>query len=159
MIQQWFEQLATREKMAIILGTIVVIIMLVYFLWWSPLIEKKQQLLHLIEEQQNTLRWMYSAAEEIRQLQTVSTQSTGINTTSLLTLIDSQTQTLGNVNKRIEPQGEHAVQISFEAVNFSAFIQWLAELYNQHHVQVTAITIDSLSTDQVKIRVTLQYRV
>lgn len=155
LIKQWIGQLAAREKLTLLLGSVILSVILIYFLILLPLIEKKQQLDNVINEQKVTLQWMYAAADEIQQLQTLPVTST--NTTPLLTLIDQQIATLGKVNKRIEPQSEQVVQMSLEEVDFSTLIQWLANLYNQQHIQVIAMTIEPLSNpDKVKIRMTLE---
>jgi len=156
LLKSWLEHLDNREKIVLLSGAVILTVILIYFLGIAPLIDKKQQLDNIIMEQQATLQWMYSAANEIQQLRVSPATPTSKNTTSLLTLIDNQTTSLGKVNKRIEPQGNQAVQISFEAVNFSALIQWLAALHQQQ-IQVTAMTIEPLATpDKVTARLTLQ---
>ncbi len=156
LLKSRFEQLDNREKIVLLSSAVILTLILFYLLVIMPFFNKKQKLDNIIIEQQATLQWMYSAANEIQQLRVSPTVPTSKNTTSLLTLVDNQTASLGKVNKRIEPQGNQAVQISFEAVNFSALVQWLAALHRQQ-IQVIAMTIEPLATpDKVMARLTLQ---
>ncbi|RKZ78326.1 MAG: type II secretion system protein M, partial [Candidatus Parabeggiatoa sp. nov. 1] len=78
---------------------------------------------------------------------------------SLLSMIDKSTRqgALSKTNKRIEPKGEHEVRVNFEDVSFTELMRWLGQLYNQHQVQVSTISVERQPVhDKVKVRLTLK---
>ncbi len=157
MIKQWINQLSTRDRYSLIIGTVALGLILVYFMLIEPFISNQNQLKNIVAAQKNTLDWMNTAASEIQALRQQSTPV--IKRPSLLSLIDKSTRSglLSKARKRIQPKGEQEVRVSFEKVSFTALIRWLGQLYNQYQVQVTKITIErQLAPDRVKVRLTLK---
>jgi general secretion pathway protein M len=157
-MKQWFKQLAPRERRAIIYGAAALGCILVYFVLWAPFVTARAQLENIVAAQQITLDWMQAAAADVQQLRQQSrTQSA--HKPSLLSLIDKSTRTgaLDKARKRIEPKGEREVRVNFEEVSFTELVRWLGQLYNQHQVQVSTISIERLDTsDRVKVRLMLK---
>ena len=157
MIKQWINQLSTRERYSLIIGTVALVLILVYFMLIDPFINSHNQLKNIVAAQKNTLDWMNKAAPEVQALRQQSTQV--IKRPSLLSLIDKSTRRglLSKARKRIQPKGEQEVRVSFENVLFTELIRWLGQLYNQYQVQVTKITIErQQAPDRVKVRLTLK---
>jgi general secretion pathway protein M len=158
-MKQWFNQLAPRERRALIIGVIALAGILVYFMLWEPFITERTQLENIIASQKATLDWMNETAAEVQQLRRQSkTSSIKTRKQSLLSLIDRSTRTgaLSKANKRIEPKGERQVRVNFKEVSFTELMRWLGQLHNQHQVQVSTITIEPQHTpDKVKVRLTL----
>jgi len=157
---EWFKQLTLREQQTLLVGALVLVFIIVYFLVWEPLVKERAYLEQTVLVQKENLRWMQAAAVEIEQLrQPLNSATSAIkNKPSLLSLIDrsSRQGVLKKVEKRIEPKGEQEVRVTFKAISFTDFVQWLAQLANNHQIVVKIISIESLSTpDQVKINVTL----
>ncbi|MEN8217473.1 MAG: type II secretion system protein M [Pseudomonadota bacterium] len=153
-MKQWFKQLAPRERRAIIYGAVALGSILVYFMLWAPFVTARTQLENIVAAQKATLHWMQAAALEVQQLRHQSRTSPA-HKQSLLSLIDQST--LGKARKRIEPKGEREVWVNFEEVSFTELIRWLGQLYNQHQVQISTISIERLDTsDRVKVRLMLK---
>jgi general secretion pathway protein M len=148
-MKQWFKQLAPRERRALIYGAVALGGILVYFMLWAPFVTARTQLENLVAAQKTTLQWMQAAALEVQQLR----HQSPAHKQSLLSLIDQST--LGKA--RIEPKGEREVWVNFEEVSFTELMRWLGQLYNQHQVQVSTISIEHLDTsDRVKVRLMLK---
>jgi general secretion pathway protein M len=154
----WFNQLAIRERRALIIGVVTLGGILVYFMLWEPFVTARARLENIVAAQQRTIDWMNNAAEEVKQLRH---QSLPIKTRkqSLLSLIDNSTRrgSLSKANKRIEPKGKSEVRVNFEKVSFTELVRWLGQLYNQHQVRVSTINIERQRiSDTVKVRLTLK---
>jgi general secretion pathway protein M len=161
LIKHWFNQLALRERRALIIGVVGLGILMGHFMFIEPLITARALLENIVSAQKNTLRWMKEAAVEVQQLRhDVGKSPTKIRRQSLLSLIDKSTRNgeLDKINKRIEPRGEKEVQVRFKAVSFAALIRWLGQLYNQYQVQVKTISLERQPvSDQVRASLTLKY--
>jgi general secretion pathway protein M len=159
-INLWYKHLSLRERQTLLIGALVLILIIVYFIIWEPYVQKRAQLEQAVIAQKENLRWMQAAAVEIelmRQSLNAALPSAK-SRLSLLSLIDYSTRqgVLKNVEKRIEPKGDQEVRISFKAVNFTDFIQWLERLSNSHQIVVKTMEVESLSIpEQVKIVITL----
>lgn len=160
-MQDWLNQRTPREQMVLLFGGVLLVTALLYFLVWEPLLQERQQLRTLVQAQQSDLAWMRSAAQEIQQYRqnlTLTDKTPHSSSVSLLSLIDrSMRQTsLAQADKRIEPKGDDAVRVSFEAVNFTALVQWLGYLANQHQIHSETITLDKTKqVGEVKARLLL----
>ncbi len=154
-LPQWFYSLESREKNALILGSLSLLVMGIYYFLWMPFNEEKQSLKNIVTAQKSTLAWMHTAATEIQQLQQKS-PVVPILTTSLLSLVEQSSTLLGKVDKRIEPQGEQAVKITIDKVSFTQLMKWLGQLYNQQEVDVRQIHIEKQKEpDIISVRLTL----
>jgi len=157
-MKHWFSQLAPREYRALIIGTVALGIMVGYLMLLEPLVTARLQLENVVAAQKNTWRWMNQAAAEVLQLRQQS--STAPQKQSLLSLIDKSTRSgkLRKAKKRIEPKGTKEVRVRFEAVSFTELMRWLGQLYNQHQVQVSTISVERQQIpDKVKVNLTLKY--
>ncbi len=157
-MKQWFNQLAPRERRVLIIGAVTLGGILLYFMLWEPFVTTHAQLKNIVAAQKVTLQWMKDAALEIQQLRR-HTPSSQTSEQSLLGLIDRSIRSgrLDKAHKRIEQKGEREVQVNFEEVSFTELMQWLGQLYNQHQVQVSSISLERLRTpDSVKVRLTLK---
>ncbi len=159
-MKQWFNQLAPRERRALIIGIVALGGIIMYFMLWEPFTTERTQLENIISSQKATLDWMNETAAEVQQLRNQSkTSSVKTRKQSLLSLIDKSTRTgaLSKANKRIEPKGERQVRVNFKEVSFTELMRWLGQLHNQHQVQVSTITIEPQHTpDKVKVRLILK---
>jgi general secretion pathway protein M len=156
----FFKQLNSRERYSLIVGGSVLFLFLAYILLWQPWQNQVQEMQLRVGAQIEELAWMQQAAKEVKQLRTSSASST-VNrlTASLFSIIDSSmAQTsLAKTNKRIEPNTEQEIKISFEQANFSDLVQWIAGLQQQHRLQVQVLTLEKLAgNDSVKIQLTLR---
>lgn len=155
-----FKNLSVRERYSVILASGALILFLSYMILWQPWQTQIQQLQLTVNEQAADRAWMQQAAQEVRQLRTSTVIPTAARpTASLFSIIDSSmAQTsLAKANKRIEPNSEQEVRISFEQANFSDLIRWLASLQQQYHIQTQVISLEKLAaTDSVKVQLTLK---
>ena len=155
-----FKNLNPRERYSLIVGGSALLLFLGYILLWQPWQNQVQEMRLRVGEQVDELAWMQQAAKDVKQLRSVGTVSVPNRpTASLFSIIDSSmAQTsLAKANKRIEPNTEQEIRISFEQANFSDLIQWMAGLQQKYSLQVQVITLEKLAgNDSVKVQLTLK---
>ncbi|GEM_PF-916925 len=158
MVSFSFSQLALREQWVLVLGGLVLLVMVGYFMGWVPLMEQRSQLQIQLVAEQATLEWMQQAVRDIQELRRSQLPVPNLETgQSLLGILDQESQqgVLKSVEKRLEPQGDQAVQVHFVSVDFEELIKWLAMLYHQYQIQVTVFKAEKLSVSG-KVKVQLQ---
>jgi general secretion pathway protein M len=160
MMNSLFKNLNPRERYSLIVGSSALLLFLVYILLWQPWQNQVQEMQLRVGEQVDELAWMQQAAKDVKQLRSAGTASVPNRpTASLFSIIDSSmAQTsLAKANKRIEPNTEQEIRISFEQANFSDLIQWMANLQQKYSLQVQVITLEKLAgNDSVKVQLTLK---
>ncbi|OUD16164.1 type II secretion system protein GspM [Thioflexithrix psekupsensis] len=157
-VSLWFNHLQSREQWMLLLGGLSLLLIFIYFFLWEPFAQHRQQLIQHIHAQEQDLQWMRQAALQIQQLRVQQIPHSPTIGTHLLTTIENSIRTgdLAQINKRIEPQNEQTVRISFEQVEFTRLMQWLAVLHIQHHIQAQSITLERENqANQVRARLTL----
>lgn len=147
-----------HKQSIILLGILIIGFSVGYFTLWRPINNAHTTLLTQVQAQHNTLIWMQQAATEVKRLRERFATNTTY-TQSLLNAIDKSMveNTLNEVAQQIKPQGEEAVQVSFEAIHFAKLLTWLSQLDQQYQIQVKTLTITRQTvTDLVKVRLVLQ---
>jgi general secretion pathway protein M len=150
-----FEHLTLRDRQALLVGMIILIPTLFYFIWLEPFIESHQQLKNRILVEQANLTWMQQAAAEIQNLRAMSSTAPPVPLITLINISIARSS-LNTIDKHLDSKNEQEVRIRFEEVPFTQLVQWLAQLYRQHQIQVTAISIERQQRpDTVKTQITL----
>ncbi len=154
-----WHQLQAQEQRILILGAVALSAILFYALIWEPLSLERQQLTQQVQTQRDTYQWMQNAAQDIKALQAQRPAATALVQTSLLAVIDQslRSSALRSISKRIEPKGENQVRVDFSAVTFNDLITWLAQLHQQHSINISHLNIERLAQNgQVKAYVRLE---
>ncbi|RMH21719.1 MAG: type II secretion system protein M [Gammaproteobacteria bacterium] len=141
MIEYW-NRLASRERLILVLCGSVVLLVLYYFLVIDPLRTQSSNLATQIQAQQASLVWMKQAQQEVLSL----SKSTGPQHSlqgSLFATVDRQaTQySLKPALKRLEPIGDDKVKLTFEQADFQNLINFLAQMQELYHVSVQTLSI------------------
>lgn len=157
-MREWWEALATRERLIVIVGGALLTLILLWALLWQPLVSSVRDMEREVAAQRENLRWMQEAAAELQQLRGSGAQAAGLGGRSLLAVADQSARGagLGNGLKRIEPEGADAVRVRLEGVSFDAVVGWLAGLSRDAGVLASSIAIErGAATGQVNVRLTL----
>lgn len=145
-MQEFWVQLAPRERIAILIGAGVLTVILLYLLAWTPFVERAQRLETSVQERRATQQWMKGAVQEAQRLRATSTPTSGSTHggQSLLALIDqsARAQGLASALKRVEPDGENSVRVWLERAPFDDMLTWLGGLRQQQGVRISSITVD-----------------
>lgn len=143
-MRDWFESLEARERLFVVIGTVVVLIALLWGLLWTPLNKGHR------EVQQRVSTWERSLAElrplaSMPQPQNGSRPAPGAGAAqSPVVIVDStlRSHSLGQP-KRSQPT-PNGIRVEFENVAFDKLVVWLGDLSYQYGLEVQA---GSLSAD------------
>lgn len=151
-IYTFWENLNERDRLVLSIGSVVVIIYLFYLIVYSPLLnavdEKSEQLI----SKKETLAWM-KTQEKIKQ---APIQKEG----NLLLLFSNQLKQtdFSQFPYQLQQAGEKNIQLSFDAVPYVDFINWLRKLNQQNQFNVVEMGVDRTTTPGVvKMRLLVKY--
>jgi general secretion pathway protein M len=158
-MKSWFDSLAARERLMVMLGAGVLALLLFYVMIWSPMFERNATLRRGIAEQQDTFDWMRESAGKIQSLRRAAggNAATGLGGRSLLAVVDESARGsgLGDSIKRIEPDAAKGVKVWLENAGFDQIILWLGGLSRRYQVEISSITVDPLEAGRVNARISL----
>lgn len=144
-MREWWEGLATRERLILLSGGALLTVMLLWALLWQPLVSEVRRMENEVAAQRENLRWMQASAAELQQLRGGGAQATaGLGGRSLLGVADQSARSagLGSGLKRIEPDGADAVRVRLEGVSFDKVILWLDGLARDAGVIASSVTVE-----------------
>lgn len=158
-MKEWWDALATRERLILIAGSALLVLILLWALVWQPLVGSVRERETEVAAQRENLRWMQTAAAELQQLRGSGAQAAaGLGGRSLLGVADQSARSagLGGGLKRIEPEGD-AVRVRLEGVPFDTVVAWLDGLAREAGVIAGSVTIERAGAPGlVNVRLTLQ---
>lgn len=158
-MRAWWEGLQVRERYALLIGIAVLLLLSVWLAAnsLSASVERKQQHVEALRED---VAWMRRAAAEAAGLQGAGTGgATALSGSALLVLADEsvKTQGIGGSLRRIQPEGQAAVRVTFEGVGFTDLLRWLDVLVERHGVEVSGFAVErQAAAGVVNARVTLE---
>ena len=160
-MREWLENLGQRERLLVVMASVVVVLLLVYSLMWSPFHTAYTNLQDDVQLQRETAQWMKQSAQRLQQLRQQGGAATrGLGNQSLLALTDStaRAQGLASALKRVEPEGSSNVKVWLENAAFDTLVQWLAGLRRTYGIQAETVTMERVAdrAGRVNARLTLQ---
>ncbi len=147
-MKDWFLALQTQERINVTAGAAALAIMLFYVAVWDPIHSSVAQLEKNVAKQAPLLQWMQQAAEDVKNLKGTKSQLKSKAGQSLLSLVDSTAKSsrLGNVLKRVKPDGEKKVRVWLESASFDDMVIWMEKLNKSYGIEVLTLAIDRKDT-------------
>ena len=143
-MKEWWINLGLREKQAVSIGSLFIILFILYEIIWAPLSDRNDSLRTEIQHNQKLLTWMQEADSHIQSTQKLLEKNTsGQNSAALLGLLQHEIDQSPFAKNLLQMnQAENnSVQLTFQKINFDAFIKWLTVLWQQHGLTVSHMTI------------------
>lgn len=155
----WFLSLTQRERTMVQVAGSVVAVFMFYLVVWEPISSSYDKNKKNVASATQTLEWMNSAAEEVKQLRGGrSSPDRPQGKQFILSMIDLSARKagLGSVMKRVQPEGDSGVRVWFENAPFDELVKWLAAIESEKGLSVNEINIEQTeSTGLVNVRVFL----
>jgi len=143
-MKEWFEQLAPRERLLVMVAGVLVGITIIVTLGIRPIINQTSRGHELVDDKQALLAELSQVAQRLGP-QGAGTQSAGLGSTqSLVVLVDQTTRTNGLAPylKRNQPDGASSIRLRFENAPFDNLVEWLGQLQSQYGLSATSANID-----------------
>lgn len=159
-MREWLAGLEFRERLLVIVATIVLALFLLFVLVLKPLHASYNNLRTNVAEQRVSAVWMEQSASQVKQLQgSRGARVQGLGGRSLLSVTDSTARAGGleTALERVEPEGSNGVRVWLKNAAFDDLVKWLAQLDAVHGVFVDSLTLErNESAGRVDTRLTLQ---
>lgn len=147
-----WQALDQRERITLIVGSILVLIMVIYSLAWAPMRESINDYRALLPGKRADLVWMQNQAESYKK----NKSAKKVSDKPLLTIIEETAQK-ANLREQIQQmspgESQNEVKVWLSVASFDEWIRWVDVLSKQHAVIVTAARIQQQEEKLVDIRV------
>ncbi|MBT8086775.1 MAG: type II secretion system protein M [Gammaproteobacteria bacterium] len=139
-MRDWFEGLASRERVFVSLGALAVVGFLFYGFIWAPLDRSQQSMSTSVSD------WQRSLAE-LRPLKGMAANSgagnrprAATNSQSPIIIVDQTLRGRGleQFRQRSQPTSNSGIRVEFENVAFDELVMWLGDLSDQYAMHVQA---------------------
>jgi len=125
-----WDGLQTREQQILRYSAVVLGLLLFYLLIVDPVYSGRDT----AEQRLRSAQEAYSVAQRQASDLKASASNPGTSASgSLLTQVESsaQQQGLRSALKRLQPSGDHQIQVSLEGASYDQLVQWLSSLHQQ----------------------------
>lgn len=144
-LQQWFTQLAPRERWLVTAAAAVVGVTVLYVGLWEPLVKAQQRRSDQLQE----ARALASRIEQLAvQAQSHRGGPVADLSVSILSAVD-QTARSGALDKqpsRIQPEGDKEVKVWIDGVSFDSLMRWLDDLQKRYGIRAQNAELERSET-------------
>lgn len=134
-----YQTLEVREQLAVKLLTAFFGVLFLYFGLLTPAADFRDDRLTDYERYQELLQYMRSTEAQARAAK--GSASPAIGGQNLMSSVSNSTRRFGIEPRILQPEGNNAVSVWFDAVSFALLLDWLTSV-NQQGVSVRQISID-----------------
>ncbi|RAP36935.1 MULTISPECIES: type II secretion system protein GspM [Legionella] len=153
-MMNFWQNLSERDRLTLSIGLVFTVAYLFYLLIYSPLNTAVVSKTNQLEDKQKTLVWM----KQINQRPRNSKEPEMINNGRLLSIISTQLSNtpFKTFAYQLQQTGPGDIQISYDKVPYTQFLQWLWQLNTDYAVILKQLSIDKTETaGVVKLTITL----
>jgi len=142
-VKTYLNTLNDREKWMVIVAGVSLFIYGYYLLLYAPLSNQVNQKSTQLIEKTETLEWM----KQVRMQKRSAKRKESVDNSQLLTILASQLKNNKTLNfpYQLQQTGSGDVQLTFDAVPFQNFIQWLAKINEVYSISIKQFDVEKTS--------------
>lgn len=146
-MKAYLNTLNEREKWMVIVAGVSLFIYGYYLLLYAPLSNQVNQKSTQLIEKTETLEWM----KQVRMQKRSAKRKESIDNSQLLTILASQLKNNKTLKfpYQLQQTGSGDVQLTFDAVPFQNFMQWLAKINEVYSINIKQFDVEKTSTPGV----------
>ncbi|HAT1658154.1 GspM family type II secretion system protein LspM [Legionella pneumophila] len=146
-MKTYLNTLNDREKWMVIVAGISLLIYGYYLLLYAPLSNQVNQKSTQLIEKTETLEWM----KQVRMQKRFAKRKESVDNSQLLTILASQLKNNKTLKfpYQLQQTGSGDIQLTFDAVPFQNFIQWLAKINELYSINIKQFDVERTSTPGV----------
>ncbi|HAT9729642.1 TPA: GspM family type II secretion system protein LspM [Legionella pneumophila] len=146
-MKTYLNTLNDREKWMVIVAGVSLFIYGYYLLLYAPLSNQVNQKSTQLIEKTETLEWM----KQVRMQKRSAKRKESVDNSQLLTILASQLKNNKTLKfpYQLQQTGSGDVQLTFDAVPFQNFIQWLAKINEVYSINIKQFDVEKTSTPGV----------
>ncbi len=133
-MRDWFESLASREKLFVSVGALAVVAIVLYGLLWVPFDKSHQQLMSDVESWQRSLAELKPLKSALANQPGSVPATTPVSNQTPVVIVDQTARSRGldRSLKRSQPTTSTGIRVEFEDVAFDSLVLWLGDLSAQY---------------------------
>ena len=144
-VKQWFNQLAKREQIIVMIAAALIVVYLLYGVLYLNLVKSRDQYANRVNAAESTLSWMTTAVKTIKAGRQAGA-ATAVTDQSLSQLAETAAKGAGIRLTRFQPKDEHEAQAWFDRVDFTLLLDFLNRLEIGNGVLIEELSINSANT-------------
>ena len=155
-------QLSQRERGLILAGVLAIALVVGYLYVWNPLVAKRLQLQQEIKRDQQTLKWLSRADQQIEQLRRAGVKLPSPRSEAVLVIVERllKQRHLNPYVTQVQQSNAKTVVLKLQDVPFDQFVQWLILLWREQQLRVQSLSLQrSVTEGTVSVTVTLSTQV
>ena len=143
-IRDWFEQLKSREKLIVSVGTVVVTVALIVSLGIRPLYVNSARTAERVANKEALLAKLEQAATRLSSANRGSAGAIESASQSLVVVVDKSARSfgLGQYLTRNQPDGGTGIRLRFEGAPFDDLVTWIAEIQTRYGMTTVSASFD-----------------
>lgn len=146
-MKTYLNTLNDREKWMVIVAGVSLFIYGYYLLLYAPLSNQVNQKSTQLIEKTETLEWM----KQVRMQKRSTKRKESVDNSQLLTILASQLKNNKTLKfpYQLQQTSSGDVQLTFDAVPFQNFIQWLAKINEVYSINIKQFDVEKTPTPGV----------
>ncbi|ORT51662.1 general secretion pathway protein GspM [Vibrio sp. qd031] len=146
-INQWWKGISPREKLLVIVLSVLLVIASIYWGVIAPLQAQKASAEQRLISERQLYSWVEDKANQITSLRAERGQ-VRVNNQALNQVVSSSVKRYKIDLQRVQPRDE-ALQVVIGPLAFNTLVQWLEFLQKQYGVKVEFMDINQTDTEGV----------
>lgn len=149
-LEQWFAQLAPRERIMVSVCAVVVVLAGIWSLIINPLFVNTADMRSKVANKEAQLANLQELASRVPAGGGGNGQDFNRDD-SIVVVIDRTTRSrqLAQYLKRNQPDGANGVRLRFEGAPFDTLVTWIGELKSDYGMSISTANFDSSATGRV----------
>lgn len=141
---EWYLQLAPRERVLTALGAAAVLATLLFLALWEPLAKAHLNNAEALDAARAIASRLETAAATVKKAHQGGRGAALNRNLSLLSAVDqaAKSGTLGAAPSRLQPEGDREVKVWLDDVAFDRLLRWLNELETRYGVVAQSAEIE-----------------
>ena len=143
-MREWFDNLAPRERIVVLVGAVIVGVMLFWGLVIAPLDSSVTKLSQRVDDKRELIVWMQQAAARIKAAGPGAADGASDGDGSLVVLVDRSARSagLGGALTRNQPVGDDGIRVQLRDASFDAMARWLTQLKSTNGLALDSASIE-----------------
>ncbi len=154
-MKDWYLRQSPRDRMIVIVVSVLTLISLLYALAWYPLQARKLRTEQALANKQETLEFVRRAGAQLRASGGSAVQGKTSDKAPYLLIDEVIRQAQMDPPERVEPSGANGARVQFGEVEFDKLVGVLAEL-ELYGLKVTTLTISRKNPGTVSARFNME---
>jgi general secretion pathway protein M len=159
-MQDYWQQLAPRERLLLMVGAAFILFALLWTMGLRPLYQNTAKLQQQVADKQGQLANFQELAGSFVAGSSRQSNNQARSNDSIVVIIDRTTRdsALAGYLKRNQPEGTGSVRIRLEAAPFDQIVEWLGELNGNYGMTIVTANFDDAGEGRVNCSLVLSRR-